>query len=86
MIRTICENIHFDSVVITQIESDRMVPASELARIFRKYTCQPVTEIPSIPEAFEEALSRREEGILFCVGSLYLVGSLKSLLRSRKYA
>lgn len=86
MIRTICENIHFDSAVITQIESDRMVPASELGRIFRKYTCQPVTEIPDIPEAFEEALRRRGDGILFCVGSLYLVGSLKSLLRSRKYA
>lgn len=86
MIRTICENISFDSAVITQIESDRCVPASELAAIFRKYTKQPVSEIASIPEAFREALARRDDGILFCVGSLYLVGSLKSLLRSNQYA
>jgi dihydrofolate synthase/folylpolyglutamate synthase len=43
-------------------------------------------EISSIPEAFDEALSRKGDGILFCVGSLYLVGSLKSLLRSRENA
>lgn len=86
MIRTICENIQFESAVITEIESDRFVPASELARIFRTYTRQPVVEIPSIPAAFDEALSRRGDGILFCVGSLYLVGSLKSLLRSRENA
>lgn len=86
MIRTICENISFESAVITQIESDRCVPSGELAQIFRKYTKQPVVEIPSIPEAFETALEKKGGGILFCVGSLYLIGSLKSLLRSRKYA
>jgi dihydrofolate synthase/folylpolyglutamate synthase len=86
MIRTICEQICFDSVVVTQIDSDRQVPASELAAIFRRYTEQPVVEISSIPEAFDEALSRKGDGILFCVGSLYLVGSLKSLLRSRENA
>lgn len=86
MIRTICGNIQFERAVVTQIESERMVPSSELAGIFRKYTDSPVEEIPSVPEAFERALSVRGDGILFCVGSLYLVGSLKSLLRSRKYA
>jgi len=86
MIRTICENISFDSAVVTQIESDRCVPSAELAGIFRKYTKRTVLEIPSIPEAFETALEKKGSGILFCVGSLYLVGSLKSLLRSRNYA
>lgn len=86
MIRTICEKLSFDSAVITQIESDRCVPSEELAGIFRKYTKQPILEVPSIPEAFEAALARRDGGILFCVGSLYLVGSLISLIRSREYA
>ena len=86
MIRTICENISFDSAVVTQIESDRCVPSGELAEIFRKYTKRTVLEVPSIPEAFETALEKKGSGILFCVGSLYLVGSLKSLLRSRNYA
>lgn len=86
MIRTICENISFESAVITQIESDRSVPAEELAEIFRRYTKQRVLEIVSIPEAFETALRMRGDGILFCAGSLYLAGSIKSLLRSRDYA
>lgn len=86
MIRTVCENIHFESAVITEIESDRCVPVEELARIFRKYTDRPVEEIRSIPDAFDEAMKRKGDGMLFCVGSLYLVGSLKSLLRSREHA
>lgn len=86
MIRTICEHIAFDSVVVTQIESDRCVPVSELAAIFEKYTSQPVSEIAAIPEAFETALQKKGDGILFCVGSLYLVGSLKKIIRSKKYA
>lgn len=86
MIRTICENISFESVVVTQVESDRFVPVSELGALFRKYTDKPVIEIVSIPDAFETALERKKDGMLFCVGSLYLVGSLKKILRSGKYA
>lgn len=86
MIRTICENLTLESVVVTEVDSDRRVPAEELSRIFRKYTRQPVTEIASVPEAFDAALERRDGGILFCVGSLYLVGSLKSIIRSREHA
>lgn len=86
MIRTICEQLAFDSVVVTEVDSDRRVTASELSRIFRKYTKQTVIEEPSIPEAFDAALKRRDGGILFCVGSLYLVGSLKRIIRSREYA
>lgn len=86
MIQRICESIDFDSVVVTQLDSYRQVPVETLTAIFRKYTKQPVIEIASIPDAFQEALDRKGDGILFCVGSLYLVGSLKSLLRSKKYA
>lgn len=86
MIRTICENLSFDSVVVTEVDSDRKVPAEELSQIFRKYTKQPVAEYPSVLEAFDAALERKDGGILFCVGSLYLVGSLKRIIRSREYA
>ena len=86
MIRTICEHLAFDSVVVTEVDSDRLVPAEELARLFRKYTGQEVVGIPSIPEAFDAALERKGDGILFCVGSLYLAGSLKRIIRSRNYA
>ncbi len=86
MIRTICESLDFESVVVTQIDSYRQVPSEELAQIFRKYTIRPVEEISFIDDAFDEAMKRKGDGVLFCVGSLYLVGSLKSLIRSRKNA
>lgn len=86
MIRTICEEIPFTEVIVTEVGAYRMVPAEKLGSIFRKYTKQPVTEISSVEEAFDEAYGRKGDGILFCVGSLYLVGSLKEILRSRKNA
>ncbi len=86
MIRTICENLDLSGVVVTEIESDRYIPADELAHIFRKYTSQEVTVVASIPDALDTALQKKGDGILFCVGSLYLAGSLKSIIRSRDYA
>jgi dihydrofolate synthase/folylpolyglutamate synthase len=80
MIATICQNTHLSAVVVTEIKGDRIVPAEELATVFRKYTNVPVTAVPDIQEAFEEALHQKEEGILFCAGSLYLVGELKGIL------
>lgn len=86
MIRTICEELDLSGVVVTEIESDRLVPADELARIFRKYTVQEVTAVASIPKALDTALEKKGDGILFCVGSLYLAGSLKRIIRSREHA
>ena len=86
MIRTICEEIPFTEVIVTEVGAYRMVPAEKLGSIFRKYTKQPVTEISSVEEASDGAYARKGDGILFCVGSLYLVGSLKEILRSRKNA
>ncbi|MCD8361823.1 MAG: bifunctional folylpolyglutamate synthase/dihydrofolate synthase [Lachnospiraceae bacterium] len=86
MIREICEGIDFESVIVTEVESDRKVSAHELGDLFRRYTDRPVLEYPPVEEAFEQALGGRGDGILFCVGSLYLVGSLKRLIRSHHYA
>ena len=86
MIRTICESLDLDRVTVTEIESDRKVPAEELKELFEKYTDCPVEAVPSVAEAFGRAQRQKGKGILFCVGSLYLAGSLKNLLRSEKYA
>ena len=75
---------NLSAVVATEIKGDRNVPAEELAAIFRKYTDAPVTAVSGIGDAFEEALKEKEDGMLFCVGSLYLVGELKAILAERK--
>ncbi len=86
MIQTICENAKPVSVVVTQIEGARVVPAETLAEVFRRYTDAPVIAKADVEEAFDEALARRGDSMLFCAGSLYLVGELKAILRSRKNA
>ncbi len=86
MIRTVCEGISFESVIVTEVESERRVSAETLEKLFRKYTDKPVEAVSAVQEAFERALSKKGDGILFCVGSLYLAGSVKSMIRSGEYA
>ncbi|MCC8103019.1 MAG: bifunctional folylpolyglutamate synthase/dihydrofolate synthase [Clostridiales bacterium] len=83
MIQEICEDVRLSSVVVTQVGGSRIVPADELAGVFRKYTSVPVTAKANVREAFETALAQRGDGMLFCAGSLYLVGELKALLAER---
>ena len=81
MIADISRQIRPDAVVATQIEGSRIVPAGELAEEFLKNGCEKVAALPDIEEAFREAQRLKEDGLLFCVGSLYLVGEIKKCLR-----
>ena len=84
MIQTICEQTELSCVTVTEIPGDRNVSAGKLAEIFRKYTKAPVKAVLKIADAFDAAMEEKRDGMLFCVGSLYLVGELKSLLRERQ--
>lgn len=81
MIRRICQNLRFSKVVTTQIDGARVVPAQELAELFKKNGCANVTAKEKIWEAFDEAYEEKGDGLLFCVGSLYLVGEIKDYIR-----
>ena len=83
MIGEICEGIHPSHVVATQIDGSRVVPAEVLAEDFRKAGCTDVCAEPEIGAAYEKALGKKGSGMLFCVGSLYLAGELKSYLAKR---
>ena len=81
MIHTICQKIKFRKVVTTEVGGYREVPSAELAEIFQKEGCKDVANSDSIQEAFYMASEAKgEDGMLFCVGSLYLVGEIKALL------
>lgn len=81
MIHTICQKIRFRKVVTTEVGGYREVPSAELAEIFQKEGCKDVANSDSIQEAFYMAIEAKgEDGMLFCVGSLYLVGEIKALL------
>lgn len=84
MIRTVCEEIRPHAVVATQIDGDRVIPAEKLADLFRKYGCEQVIAEPSVSKAFDAAYDQKGDGMLFCVGSLYLVGEIKGYLAQKK--
>ncbi|MCC8045318.1 MAG: bifunctional folylpolyglutamate synthase/dihydrofolate synthase [Clostridiales bacterium] len=80
MIQEICEGVRLSDVVVTQVGGSRALSPDTIADAFRRYTDASVIAYANVREAFEEALARRGDGILFCAGSLYLVGELKAIL------
>ncbi|MGN8888132.1 bifunctional folylpolyglutamate synthase/dihydrofolate synthase [Blautia sp. HCP28S3_G10] len=79
MISTILDKIHFRHVVVTQVGGYRKVPAEKFAEIFREHGVPAAECCDNVPEAFHRALAEKgEDGLLFCVGSLYLVGEIKA--------
>lgn len=85
MIKTICTRIAFRHVVVTQVGGYRMVPAETLGQIFKEMGCSNVEVCEEIPEAFARAnQAKGEDGMFFCVGSLYLVGEIKDVIRRTK--
>lgn len=81
MIETICRELRIESVIVTEVGGYRSVDAKEPAALFKEFGDAKVSAYPDVEEAFSAALKEKGDGILFCVGSLYLVGSIKSILR-----
>lgn len=81
MIETICRELRIETVIVTEVGGYRSVDAKEPAALFEKFGNARVLAYPDVEEAFSIALKEKGDGILFCVGSLYLVGSIKGILR-----
>ncbi|MCQ2507228.1 MAG: bifunctional folylpolyglutamate synthase/dihydrofolate synthase [Dorea sp.] len=78
MIKNLCENVPAKGYVVTEIEDKRRVTASELSEIFRRYTDRPVYCQKELSAALEKAMEIRDgESMVYCLGSLYLVGMVK---------
>lgn len=80
MIEYLCGNVRARAYIVTEIEDKRRVPASELRRIFEKYTDRKVVACAELEDALKKAFEERGEGNLYCLGSLYLVGMVKKLM------
>lgn len=82
MIGDICRGLKLEHVIVTQVGGYRKVSSETLAEIFRGQGCADVEEYPDVPSAFARALQvKGDDGMLFCVGSLYLVGEIKAVIR-----
>ena len=81
MIEYLCKNLPVKCYVVTEITDKRRVDAEALGDIFKKYTDQPVYTYQSPKEALLKAKEEQEaDGYVYCIGSLYLVGEVESLL------
>lgn len=85
MIETVCRELKVSRVIVTEVGGYRAVNCREPEELFRRFGQSEVEAYPDVEEAFERALEEKGDGILFCVGSLYLVGSIKSILRRKNH-
>ena len=69
-------SLHPERVVTARIRDRRAVSEEELAEIFRQEGCTEVYARREPEDAYRLARKLRGDGILFCVGSLYLAGEL----------
>ena len=86
MMETICRELRLERVIVTEVGGYRSVDAKVPEALFREFGQKEVKAVPDVEEAFDEALKEKGDGILFCVGSLYLVGSIKDILETRRSA
>lgn len=82
MIHILCQAaVTFEKIIVTTIAGSRVTPVYQVAELFRVYA-KPTSQIMEEPDdrqAFKLARTYAAEGCqVFCVGSLYLVGSLES--------
>lgn len=87
MIETIVQELPLDYAAVVHINSKRGLEAELLLKEFREASGRlgkdfPAEAFPTSEEAVLHLLHKRDEGhLLFCVGSLYLMGEIKTILR-----
>ncbi len=84
MIQQLLNGMEWQEIGVVHMNSSRGLSADCLAKTFEQNgaggVC-PVYAYETAAEAFADMSRRAEGGILFCAGSLYLIGELKRLMR-----
>lgn len=83
MIQLICEDIQPHAVITTQITGERLIVAEKLEELFVQYGAENVIAEPAVEDALKKALELQQDGMVFCVGSLYLIGEIKAVLQKK---
>lgn len=84
MIEQLCSGLEIAAVYVTAIPNARRVSPSLVAQQFEAVLTNKQTKIyytEDIKQAYKESvmMTKQTQGCLYCVGSLYLVGSLKQI-------
>ncbi len=79
MIRLLCTGITYENIIVTAIEGDRATSVEQVAKEFREYIDCPIQVEPDLNHALVLAKTYiSSDTRVFCVGSLYLVGSVEA--------
>lgn len=82
MIAMLGESRLFSNVTIIEMEEERGVSLEELQRHFSRYDHWTVHAVKGAKQGLHQCLLQKQEGdVVFIVGSLYLVGLIKAVLR-----
>lgn len=85
MIQELATQLPCSHIVVTELDTTRTMEKKQLKDTFEMYTKSTVTVCDNTREAFTKALDfKKKEEVLFCVGSLYLVGELKGIIGELK--
>ncbi len=86
MIKKISEALPLDKVAVTHIDSERGLETEILLKEFRDTSGCGAEGFQKAEAAVLYMLQQKDEGhLLFCVGSLYLMGEIKEVLRRNGY-
>lgn len=76
----------FDEICLVPLQGERALPLPQLMDSFGQYTGFDKKAYATPKEALRELLSHKNDGdVVYIVGSLYLVGEVKALLRSLEH-
>lgn len=84
MIACLCRNVQAELYVVAQIGDGRAADAAALGRLFEEYTDRPVVVKETVEDAFRYAIKNQRGRTVYCLGSLYLTGEIKGLIREVK--
>lgn len=81
MIQLLCRELKPARVTVTQPDNERALAADSLLTIFRRYGCPQVSAYADVKAALSAALRQKTASDrLFVVGSLYLIGEIRTLM------
>ncbi len=81
MIKRMAESGHFSCIVVTKLAGERSATPQAIAKQFAKYTDMEPIITNSVKDAVEKSRHLTGGGTIYAVGSLYLVGEIKELVR-----
>lgn len=81
MVACLCRKVKPDMAAVAHIQNERDLQTEGLKECFEREHC-PVRSFQRAEEALAFLLAEKKEGdVVFCVGSLYLIGELRAYLR-----